>query len=335
MRCREAKHKLLENGELSRELIAHLMQCPNCSLLAEAQNILQESFETIRIEQDSDVTPLSVLKAEMATRKPAKEINFMANVGKSLTQHPRLGISFGLGIALMLFVVLVPFSYQKTVGYQIEFAIGDSQLAPKAEALNNALGALGYNEAKATFSSLGNSGKYLISVLPNMKAVRETQALFASILGTFSSPKVSPIVETISGSLYAQVKDKMVKIEIDATNKTDEEIQNEIKSKLTAQGIACDIFYVKTDKTNQGSDSTKQIKFECVIKGDTGLGGQEAKMIQIDGRGKTEEQIQTEIKARLAEKGMPDCDVDVNGSSTDSTNCRRIEIKIKEGADKK
>lgn len=300
-----------------------------------SEAILNTGFEAMK-QEPARASELSVVRRQLEESSSRKGNNIMNTIQHKIKSHPRFSLVFVSAVAVLLFVVLVPFSYQKTVGYQVEYAIGDAGQVPTAEVLNSALAAIGHSEAKATFAYSGETGKCRISVLPNMHAVQETQALFASIMGTFSSPKVSPVVETISGSLYAQVKDKMVKIEIDATNKTDEEIQQEIKDKLAAQGFSCDIIYVKTDRNSLNSDSTKQIKFELSVKGDTGClnsSGSGGDIIQIDGRGKTNDQVKAEIKARLAEKGMPNADVDVLGDRADSTNGTRIRIEIKDSTD--
>lgn len=256
----------------------------------------------------------------------------MSQLKYNISSHPRFSLIFAATVAVLLFVVMVPFSYHKTIGYQIEYAVGDMANLPTAEAINAALAAIGQNEAKATFTYDEETGRCLISVLPNLNAVRETQALFTSIMGAFTDPKITPVVELVSGSLYAQVKDKVVNVEVDATNKTDQEIANEIKSKLEAQGFKGSVVYVKSDRDSVGGDSSRQIKYELKIKGDSlmGSGNPNAELLQIDSRGKTPEQIQTEIQQRLNEKGMTNARVKVTGEQSGDSTKQRLEIKIEE-----
>jgi hypothetical protein len=302
--------------------------------------ILQAGLDSIKNEQSvhSDLTELRY-QIEMSSSR--KERNFMSQLQNKFKSHPRFSLIFASAVAMLLFTILVPFSYQKTIGYQVEYAVGDASQVPSAEVINTALAAIGQNEAKATFTYSENTGKCLISVLPNMHAVRETQALIASIMGTFSDPKVSPIVEIVSGSLYAQAKDKVIKVEVDGSNKTDEQIQDEIKSKLEAQGFKGTVVYVKSNRDEVGSDSSKQIKFEMTVKGncciaDSNATGANMQCITIDGRGKTAEQIEAEVKQRLAEKGMGDASikVKVTGDSSDTTQKRQIQIEIKDEENK-
>jgi hypothetical protein len=299
---------------------------------ANAEAILRAGLDNLKNES-AEPSDLAALRRQIEISSSGKEQNIMSEIQNKIKAHPRFSLLFVSAMAVLIFVVLVPFSYQKTIGYQVEYAIGDVGQIPTAEALNSALGTIGYGDAKASFALSQNTGKCRISILPNMKAVRETQALFASIMGTFSSPEVSPVVEIVSGSLYAQAKDKIIKVEIDGTNKTDQQIQDEIKAKLEAQGFKGSVVYIKSDRDSLGLDSTKQIKFELNIKGDGCAPGSNADLIQIDSRGKTPEQLKAEIQARLAEKGMPNAKIEVTGNSTDSTRNQEIRIEIKDSTD--
>ncbi len=296
-----------------------------------AEAILKAGFGSLKSEMDNP-SNLQALRYQIETSSSRKESRFMSQLQNRIKSHPRFSLIFAATVAVLVFVVLVPFSYHRTIGYQIEYAIGDMANAPSAEAINAALSAIGQNEARATFTYDKNNGKCQISVLPNMKAVKETQALFTSIMGSFADPKIVPVVELVSGSLYAQVKDKVVKVEVDATNKTDQQIQDEIKAKLEAQGFKGSVIYVKSDRDSLGQDSTCQIKFELSVKGDSIVTYNEGacELLQIDGRGKTPEQIQSEIQQRLNEKGMANAKVQVTGEQTGDSTKQRLEIKIVE-----
>lgn len=296
-----------------------------------AKAILKAGFNSLKSEA-STPSDLTALRYQVELASSRKESSFMSQLKYNISSHPRFSLIFAATVAVLLFVVMVPFSYHKTIGYQIEYAVGDMANLPTAEAINAALAAIGQNEAKATFTYDEETGRCLISVLPNLNAVRETQALFTSIMGAFTDPKITPVVELVSGSLYAQVKDKVVNVEVDATNKTDQEIANEIKSKLEAQGFKGSVVYVKSDRDSVGGDSSRQIKYELKIKGDSlmGSGNPNAELLQIDSRGKTPEQIQTEIQQRLNEKGMTNTRVKVTGEQSGDSTKQRLEIKIEE-----
>jgi hypothetical protein len=296
-----------------------------------AEAILKAGFDSLKSEMDNP-SDLKALRYQIETSSSRKESSFMSQLQNKITSHPRFSLIFATTVAVLLFVVLVPFSYHKTIGYQIEYAVGDIAKAPSLEAINAALLAIGQNEAKATFAYDEDTGTCTVSILPNLKAVRETQALFSSIMGMFTDPKITPVVELVSGSLYAQVKDKAIKVEVDATDKTDQQIQDEIKAKLEAQGFKGSVIYVKSDRDNHGSDSTRQLKFELTVKGDSCIGSANAnaELLQIDSRGKTPEQIQAEIQKRLNEKGISNAKVQVTGEQSGDSTKQRLEIKIVE-----
>lgn len=295
-----------------------------------AEAILKAGFESLKSEKEIP-SDLRALRYQIEIASSGKESSFMSQLQNKIKSHSRFSLIFTATVAVLVFVVLVPFSYHRTIGYQIEYAIGDMANAPSAEAIDAALSAIGQNEAKATFTYNEDTGTCKISILPNLKAVRETQALFSSIMGTFTDPKITPVVELVSGSLYAQVKDKVVKVEVDATNKTDQQIQDEIKSKLEAQGFRGSVIYVKSDRDSLGTDSIRQIKFELTVKGDSCIGSAnaDAELLQIDSRGKTPEQIQAEIQQRLNEKGMTNARVQVTGGQSSDSTKQNIRIEIK------
>jgi hypothetical protein len=296
-----------------------------------AEAILKAGFDSLKSETN-DPSDLTAFRNQIEMASFRKEPSFMSQLQNRIKSHPRFSLIFAATVAVLIFVILVPFSYHKTIGYQVEYAIGDVSQAPTAEAINAALAAIGQNEAKATFTYSENTGKCLISVLPNKKAVRETQALFSSIMGAFGDPKIMPVVELVSGSLYAQVKDKAIKVEVDATNKTDQQIQDEIKAKLEAQGFTGSVIYVKSDRDSLGPDSTCQIKFELSVKGDSMVADNSGncELLQVDGRGKTPEQIQAEIQQRLNQKGITNAKVQVTGGQSSDSTKQEIRIEIKD-----
>jgi hypothetical protein len=307
---------------------------PELSALNEnAESTLRAGLDNLKRES-AEPSDLAALRHQIEISSSRKEQNFMSEIQNKIKAHPRFSLLFVSAMAVLIFVVLVPFSYQKTIGYQVEYAIGDIQHAPTPDAINSALAAIGYGDARATFTNSPIESKCMISILPNMGAVRESQALISSIMGAFSSPKISPVVEVVSGSLYAQAKDKIIKVEIDAKNKTDQQIQDEIKSKLEAQGFKSSVVYVKSNRDSIGADSSRQLKYELTIKGNCSIADSDSscEILQIDGRGKTPEQIEAEVNALIASKGMTNAKVRVKVTepSSDTTQKQQIKIEIKD-----
>jgi hypothetical protein len=78
---------------------------------------------------------------------------------------------------------------------------------------------------------------------------------------------------------------------------------------------------VKSDSTGQ-----RNIRLEIAEKGDSMPRGQQT-TIEIDGRGKTDAEIEAEVKAKLAEQGRPNANVTVERSGPDSLREIKIEIE--------
>ena len=161
---------------------------------------------------------------------------------------------------------------------------------------------------------------YLISNLPNRAAARAVVAAIAALSGIESEAQINPIIETISASLYAQARERIIKIEVDGKGKTDDQIRAEIESKLAAQGLSPAFIFVKTDSSGE-----RQIRLEINEKGNSSASLQST--IEVDSRGKTDEQIKAEVKARLAEQGHPDANITIERSGADSLRQIRIEIE--------
>jgi hypothetical protein len=304
----------------NQELLDHLNSCPECSRLAEAGEILDKSFDSLRQESRPHPTPLSAIRAKLATQTLNKESNIMAKFKNAISAHPRWGFGLIIGVLALMLFILVPFPYQRVAGYDVRFSGINSQI-PTLE-FSQSLKALGYEQATIKIMATDIAGEYLISNLPNLKVAKEVAAAFAALTGLAASPTIIPKIETVSGSLFAQARNRIIQIDIDGQGKSDEQIKAEIESKLAAQGFSAPLVYVKTDSTGQ-----KNIRLK-IEETDSGPATPQT-TIEIDARGKSPEQVQQEIKARLAQQGHPDANVIVEGNGADTL--RKFEIRIEEG----
>jgi len=318
MRCRKARFSLESNKPISKELLEHLRNCPSCMELGRAQMLLNGAFESMRAERVSNPTPISTLKGKVAVRQNEKEISIMAEIINIVTGHKRwtFGITFGL-LALKVFLA-VPFHYQRTVGYSVSIA-GLPADIPE-ESLQKALAAAGQGNVGVQVTASDAGFSYLIADLPDQESARAVKAVFMALSGGAADARITPIIETVSASLYAQARERIVKVEVDGEGKTDEQIKAEVESKLAAQGLSPAFVFVKTDP-----DGKRNIKLEIAESGDSTQGQQTT--IEVDGRGKTDEQVAAEVRAKLAEQGRPNANVTVTSNGPDSLRQIRIEIE--------
>lgn len=319
MRCRKAKYWIRESGDLSREQLTHLETCQSCRRYYRVVRILDKSLQSLRAEIPADSTPISVLKAEMAARMNRKEYTVMSKLKNAWGAHPRLSLGVTVGVLAMIFFVLVPIPYQRTAGYNVQFGGVSRANQIDMKQVAEALKAVGFEQVGVNVAIDGDRGDISLTNLPSYEDAKRAAAAFASLTGTAVRPVFTPIIETVSGSLYAQVKDKLVKVEINGAGKTDEQVRAEIEAQLAAQGFTGSVISLKSDSAGQ-----RQIQLE--IEGGGNNSGQTSTTVQVDTRGKSKEQIEAEVKARLAAQGHPDANINVTESGSDSL--RQVEIKI-------
>ena len=255
----------------------------------------------------------------------------MSNIFTQFRIHPRLGWGLALAVALFLFVSLVPFSYQRIAGYESTVAFNSPvQIAP--EHLKSALAAVGQSGVKVGLELTDAGSVFHLRGLPSQLAARQAVAVINSLAGTKGESQITPVYETISASLYAQARERLVSIEIDGSGMTDAEMENEISAKLTEAGLTPGQISVTTaaDGSRQVSISTScdsgntsdtcQVRLN--IKGDSKFG-----LMMLNGQddgSMTDEELKADVRAKLAERGITAADIVI---TTDASGKRKVEVK--------
>jgi len=114
-------------------------------------------------------------------------------------------------------------------------------------------------------------GEFKISGLPDKDAARNAGVLFVTLTGTDAKPEVKLVLRDVTGSLYAQIKDKLidnarVQISLNTEGLTDEEISADILEQLAMQGFQ--VAEVTTTTTPDGERAV-QIKLERTVDADS------------------------------------------------------------------
>jgi len=241
MHCREAKRLLNERDVSDPELAEHLKACPACARLAAAAGLIDTALHTIRRDAGIPSTPLAELRARLQSHPadtPRKERLSMAELTHKLTGRKPLGLAIGVAVAALLFFVLVPFSYDRVVGYDLTISGLPSGQQIPAGTVVKALDALGVQGASVSTDYAANASAVHITNLTDADAVQKASAAFTTVTGLKGETKVTPRIESVSGSLYAQVREKLTMIEVSTAGGTPEEVQAEIESQLEAMGFA-------------------------------------------------------------------------------------------------
>jgi len=342
MRCREAKRRIdAWPDRFDRDVLEHIRSCSSCAEAAEAARYLKEITVREKAADGVSSTPLAEFRARAENRlinKQAKE-TIMSRIKSEVHSRPKLAAGLGLAFFVFLFITLVPFSYDKVVGYEVSFAAGETENAVTVKELTTAMKSLGYGRASIDT----RPDKIVIRFLPNRDAARETAAVFYALTGYAGEATIKPMVRKVSGSLYAQVRDKY-RVEVETAGKTDQEIAAEIESKLAAEGLADSHVEVQTVgdemrvrvemSRSEGDGETENVIELNLTDGDSisfDAPDQDLERLEIEAEGKSDEEIRAAIKERLAEQGIPEAEVEI---TTDAEGRRRIEVKVEKEEEK-
>lgn len=326
MRCREVRRRLNNAGDLDPEILEHLKGCRDCAREYEASRALDSMFEAARGEETLTPTPFSRLKSGLEQLSPSiKENSIMAKMKNEITRHPKFSFGIGAAISLFAFVLLVPVSYEKTVGYELAISGINAEDSTDREVASDVVKAMGYGEAAFSFEVAGNLVNLYIKNLPSEKAAKEISSAISSLMRSVPDIVITPIIARASGSIYAQVKDKM-DLKIVTEDKSDNEVKEEIEEGLKKRGYKNPRVIVESDSVgqrrikienrvrvrnsekfksdNKAFESTERMEIVVDENGKAEITIPVREQIYIDTKDKTNEQIKEELEKKLAEKGM-------------------------------
>jgi hypothetical protein len=336
MRCDEAKRRMTE-GRLDDPAIAeHIHTCAACAKLVAADRQLSRLLHDAVEAETAPTTPIGVIRQRIETIAATgqrKDSKFMSTLFTQFRIHPRLGWGLAAAVVVFLFVSLVPFSYQRIAGYESTVAFS-SPVTITPEHLKSALAATGLADIKVGLELNNGQSVFHLKSLPSKLAARQAVAVINSLAGAKGESHITPVYETISASLYAQARDRVINIEIDGAGKTDAQLESEIASKLTEAGLTADQVSVTT-----GSDGSRQIsvtastnsqdtgdstKIELNVKGDSNIGFNMNMLSPEEAKNMTDAELKAAVQAKLAAQGITNADVVI---TTDANGKRDVEVK--------
>jgi len=234
--------------------------------------------------------------------------------------------------ALAVILLVIPISYQKTVGHDVALTINSpnldaGQLQTIASQLKNAL------QAGNVSITQGNGGAPVLTARVSGRSrlpVERVAAAFAAGLSSKGIPaqaRVSPRIERVLGSLYAYARDNIIDIHVTSKGKTPEQIQNEIVSQLEAAGVQDPKVEYKregnkatlTVQMDKGSSGTPPVAANCpqlnLTVDDQPPGGGDGQHKRVEVKvnrtpGMTDAQVKDEVQRQLKAQGV-DADVSV------------------------
>ena len=272
MRCSQIRQHLNDSVPLDgADIQEHIGHCAPCRRAWEAERLLRKGFAAARVEQGEPVSMGTAQAWVESVITQEKE-----HVMKSLIKHPfasprrRWGWLATATVAAA-FLVLVPFSYYCTCGTCLKISSPDASLATTdVAAIEARLTARGLEDVtvRSSGEASGSSVTYFVRG-PKIAA----QAAFAAtrdLLPALAAPpsvSFTPWRERESGSLLAQIGSGIFEIHIDAAGKTEAQLEEEIRSQMTANGMTVGNVSVKRE-----GDSTT-VNLEGVVPTSSGCTG--------------------------------------------------------------
>jgi hypothetical protein len=124
-------------------------------------------------------------------------------------ERPRWIFCGAIVVSAILMVMVIPFSYTHTAGYQVTFPVmaSESRVPPRLVAA--ALTTIGYENVTLSPSAGGSSNAYAVRKLESPGEAESVAALFSAMTGHQGKPKIEPVVVKVSTTLYSQAVEKL------------------------------------------------------------------------------------------------------------------------------
>ncbi len=193
MRCSEAKRRLTEHWPdtldkvTDQQLLEHLRGCPRCARQAAAIWSLKRDFAAARTHDLAGGLSLPALKtfvetsaASKSTSQRTKETSLMPTLINNLKRRPRLGVTLAAAAALAVLMTLVPFTVERTIGYEVAVAGVDKDLALDNSRVSALLTALGMEGAEVDVTDCAETCKLIVRELKSPEDADLVMAAFTS-----------------------------------------------------------------------------------------------------------------------------------------------------------
>lgn len=258
---------------------------------------------------------------------------------QNLRSRPRF-VTALVGGALCAGVLLLPVSYERTVGQTVTLHVAAGSLGPGGAAMlarraRKELHAQSVQLRQKMGPGSEQPELMLIATLP-VRSAAQAQALASGLVEALGKEHVTATAEVsartmlTSGRVYAMALDKLISIRVDTAGKSDAEVTTEIKSQLESSGIhGADVTFERHGDEAQMQIAAdvdgRQVQVMRQTKGgpsqiDVDIGG----IDDTRDPGMTDDQLRDKIVRQLQARGL-DPTVTVTGD--------HIEIRAHKPAD--
>lgn len=296
------------------------------------------AMQALREETKRNLPPLVETERALRVATATEQLQggMFMRVLETMKARPR-STAVLVGCALFAAVLFVPVSYERTVGHTVTLHVAGAPLAPQsigpmARSVKKALHA---DSVQVRMQPGGAAEELtLVAKLP-VRSSQQAEQLTQALLSTLREQKLTVTAdvaarkELTSGRVYAMALDKLIRIHVDTTGKTDTQVADEIRSQLESSGVhSPTVTFERKDGTSQmhidADVEGRQIKVMRHTKDDSHP-TVEVEIGGIDDHrdpGMTDDQLRDKIKRQLEARGMT-ADVTVVGD--------KIEIRAHRG----
>jgi len=214
MRCRLVREQIdaeTRNGVRwmdNLEIQAHLKECPACAKYARISGLLERSLTLAADDDSTNIPPLDDQRVALETRLAGQRGRNLPAAKKGWRRAFRTlrqpAVAASLAIAALALFTLVPFSYDRTVGYDLTMAGVSIDLAEDDEVLCDMLHRLGLIEAGVDVHSCDTTCSLSILDLKTQKEAHMVVGVIARLSESAVTTDIVPIRARTSSSLLAK-----------------------------------------------------------------------------------------------------------------------------------
>jgi len=201
MRCRQARRRMiLPEAAADRSLREHVASCPACAehwaALARLDRAIDQAAEADRL----DLTPLPQQRKLVEARAARLGRAVAAPVRLRPARRLRWGAA-ALAVAVLLLLTVVPFSYQRTLGYKVSICCVEADLALEGDTICDLFYHLGLDEANYDVLGCDSTCKLMIVDLRSREEVEQVVEALRELTPQANATSVIPVTSSESASL--------------------------------------------------------------------------------------------------------------------------------------
>ena len=215
MRCQQVRQKLTEYRGDSRlytaEIREHLETCDKCAEFARGEQILCQNLASAGVDDIGDVQSWEELRQNVERRafrdtpRSAQERNIMSLVVEKVRRKPRVGITIAIAAVVLAFVMLFPFNFTETIGYEVAIAGVDKGLAVDNEKVELLFDKLGVEDASFGVEGCEATCNIIVTDLKSEGDAQKVKLAFEK-MGNCVVEDIKTIEGDEKNSIFAQAK---------------------------------------------------------------------------------------------------------------------------------